>query len=223
MQFTKMFGFLALGFVFLSTSAALGQNVTWEKVKVVGGGDGERCNQANVIFVPTGQEANFTLSTFGISMPRKNQIFGGRLSWSASCNLTATVVIPQGFYMRTLTQDLSGSVLKDYGAAGALSSNGFLFQSQVPLNQINIVLKPDEVYDSSNGFIEKRNTQIFDLTTVKAQCALTRNQPLRTEFKFQLLAAGARPVQLVNFLMNIASQDVFFRLDSSLGSCAEVQ
>jgi hypothetical protein len=206
---------------FAPVTAAFSQDISWEKVKIFGGGHGERCNDSNSAFVPTGPEASFLLSTFGINMPKSRGMKLDPQSRNSSCNLEAAITIPQGYYMKTLTQKLSLSVLKDIGATGGISTNGFVFQNQIPVNQINVFLKPEEVYRPENSVIERTNVQIFSPEVKSIMCAQSAFGPLRTVFKLQLLTTGNRLFTNQGFLLNVGNQDVVFGLSPSIVPCSE--
>lgn len=207
----------------LAPAAALAQDLVFENVRAVGGGDGDRCTldpvtgQGNVLFVDNGAQISFIFQTFGVNLPRSSNPFGGKLTWSASCNVEADVVIPQGYYVKTFSQSIVGGVLKDSGTTGAISTNAFLFQRQIPLNQINMVFKPEEKI--LNALVSRENTQIFQAAQTAIMCAATAGGPVRTQFKFQMLSAGARPLPFLNFVANIDGSDIVYGVVSSLEQC----
>lgn len=206
-----------------ASSNALAQEVIFENVRAVGGGDGERCRldprtgEGNVLFVDNGSQISFIFQTFGINLARSRSPLSGRLAWSASCNVEADVIIPQGYAVRTLAQSLVGGVLKDSGTSGGISTNAFLFQNQIPLNQINMIFKPEERILSA--LITRNNTQIFLPDQVRLMCAASAAGPVRTKFKFQMLAAGAKPLPFLNFVANIDGSDIVYDLQPSLVAC----
>jgi len=214
---------LALSSVLATAPAAMAQDLEWNNVRAVGGGDGDRCKldpatgAGNVLFVDNGAQISFIFQTFGINLPKSRNPLSGRLAYSASCNVEADVTIPQGYYVRTLSQSLVGGVLKDVGGSGGLTSNAFLFQNQIPLNQINMVFKPQEKI--FNALVTRENTQVFLPAQAAIMCAATAGGPMRTKFKFQMLAAGAKIAPFINFQVNIDGSDVVYGLQSSLESC----
>lgn len=204
------------------TVPALAFDVEWRNVRAFGGGDGSRClysetdpSRNNVHFLAYGGDASFVFDDFGIHLARR--FGGGPLKQEASCNIEANVTIPQGFYVRSLTQNIIVGIKKDKLAAGGLSTNGFLFQRQVPVNQLNWPFQPDEVVDEA--LASRSNTQFFDETTIRLQCARTATAPWTTRFKFQLLAAAVRPFPLVEFHLNVDAGDLNYQLSPSLERC----
>ena len=214
---------LALCSVLAAAPAALAQDLQWNNVRAVGGGDGERCKldpatgAGNVLFVDNGGQISFIFQTFGINLPKSRNPLSGKLAFSASCNVEADVTIPQGYFVRTLSQSIVGGVLKDPGASGGLSTNAFLFQNQIPINQINMLFKPEEKI--FNALVTRENTQVFLPAQAAIMCAATAGGPMRTKFKFQMLAAGAKALPFLNFQVNIDGSDVVYGLESSLESC----
>lgn len=207
--------------------AALAQEVVFENVRAIGGGDGERCRldprtgEGNVQYVDNGSQISFIFQTFGINLPRSRTPLSGRLAWSASCNVEADITIPQGYAVRTLAQSLVGGILKDPGTVGGISTNAFLFQEQIPLNQINMLFKPEEKI--FNALITRDNTQIFLPSQVAIMCAASAAGPVRTKFKFQMLAAGTKPLPFLNFVANIDGSDVVYDLQPSLVACSDIR
>jgi hypothetical protein len=205
------------------SSTALAAELVFENVRAVGGGDGERCaldpatGAGNVLFVDNGSQVSFIFQSFGINLPRSRTPFSGRLAWSASCNVEADVIIPQGTFVRTFSQSIVGGVLKDVGTSGGISTNAYLFQNQIPLNQINMLLKPEEKI--LNALVTRENTQVFLREQSAIMCAATATGPVRTKFKFQMLAAGAKPLPFLNFVANIDGSDLVYGVESSLESC----
>ncbi|NRA65993.1 MAG: hypothetical protein HRU19_16010 [Pseudobacteriovorax sp.] len=214
---------LCLGFIvsFLSATG-YGQELTWDSFRAFGGGDGVRCqydennpDAANTYLDAFGPNATFVFDSFGIDLPR---VFGGgKLDYEASCNIEAFVTIPQGHYIETLSQTILFSVKKGRGALGGVSTNGFLFQDQIPINQINLEFLPDERVDTD--LADRSNTQIFDPIARALQCAATALGPLKTKFKFQMLAIGVRPLPFIEFVTNIDSGDFTFELQPTIRRC----
>lgn len=207
------------------TVAQANEELVWKKVKAIGGGDGQRCfyrknadpSRNNVFWTSAGSEIAFVLSSFGIDLPASPNPFSGSLKFASSCNIEAEVKVPQGHFIATLTQTLSYGIVKDAGATGGITSGAFLFQNDIPLNQINLVAPPDQAIN--DPLFTKTNTQIFDNQTRRVQCGLTAGGPLTTVFKLQLLAAGARPLPLLNLIINVDSADVEYALEPSLQRC----
>lgn len=205
--------------------ASAHDELTWRKVRAVGGGDGQRCfhradaapSKNNVFWTSAGSEVAFVLSSFGVNLPASNNPLSGRLKFTSSCNIEAEVVIPQGYFVATLAQTLSYGIVKDAGTTGGVTSGAFLFQNDLPLNQINLLAPPDKALN--DPLFTKSNVQIFDEQTRRAQCALTAGAPLVTVFKLQLLAAGARPLPFLSLLINVDSADVHYALEPSLQLC----
>ena len=203
--------------------AALAQELVWNSVKAFGGGDGLRCNlnpadpaSANVYWSSAGGDLSLIFTTFGLNLPKSTR-FGGMLAFSTSCNVEASVTIPQGYFIRTLSQSLTVGIIKDPGTTGAISTNGFLFQTQVPLNQINMILEAAQ--GVNNVLFTRDNTQIFNDIERAIQCALTTAGPLTTSFKFQMLGVAARPLPFLGVLANLDGSDLNFGLAPSLESC----
>lgn len=205
------------------STPALAQDLVFENIRAVGGGDGERCRldpttgEGNVLFVDNGSQVSFIFTTFGINLPRSRNPLSGRLAWSASCNVEADVIIPQGYFVKTLSQSIVGGVLKDSGTSGGISTNAFLFQNQIPLNQINMAFRPEEKI--LNALVTRENTQIFLSSQTAIMCAATAAGPVRTKFKFQMLAAGAKPLPFLNFVANIDGSDLVYGVQPSLERC----
>ena len=217
------------GFILFSTLAAAmpaasADELQWSGVRAFGGGDGKRCRFVegdtvgnNVFWTSAGSSVAFVFTTFGIDLPRSRNPLSGRLSFSASCNIEARVTVPQGYYIATLAQTLTYGVLKDAGTTGGVTTGAFLFQNQVPLNQINLALPVDRALNEP--LFTRTNNQIFDPNTVRAQCAASAAGPFTTPFKLQLLAAGARPAPFMNLIVNVDSADVEFELSPALRRC----
>lgn len=197
----------------------------WRKVRAFGGGDGTRClyeelgdpADNNIFWVASGSEVSFVFSVFGVNLPASRNPLRGKLKYAASCNIEAEVVIPQGHFVATLAQTLTYGVVKDAGTTGGLTTGAFLFQNDVPLNQINLFVPPEAAMNEP--LFTKSNVQIFDPGTRQTQCALTAGGPLVTTFKMQLLSAGARPAPFLSMLINVDSADVQYSLAPSLQRC----
>jgi hypothetical protein len=214
---------LATTLLFTHAMAGFAQEVSLENIRAYGGGDGSRCTldpstgQGNVLYVANGMQLSLIFDTFGINLPKSRNPFSGPLAWSASCNIEADFVIPQGYAVKTLSQSVVGGVFKDVGPAGGISTNAFLFQDKIPLNQINWAFGPGEKL--FNVLVNKENTQVFTQQQVALMCAATAPGTLRTKLKFQMLAAGARPVPFMNFQANIDAGDLVYGLVPSLVAC----
>lgn len=212
--------------VFALAPQALAQDLLFENIRAIGGGDGEHCRlnpstgEGNVLFVDNGAQVSFIFQSFGINLPRGAQFLRGKLAWSASCNVEADVIIPQGMFVRTFSQSIVGGVLKDPGTTGGISTNAFLFQNQIPLNQINMAFRPEERI--FNALVTRENTQIFLPAQQAVMCAASAAGPVRTKFKFQMLAAGAKPAPFLNFVANIDGSDLVYGVESSLESCTRL-
>lgn len=210
-------------------SVAQGVELGWRNVRATGGGDGERCyfregqdDRNNTYWTSAGGEFSVLFRSFGISLPAERVFWGRAMARSASCNIEAEMVIPQGHYLSTFKQILIGGVQKSPGTTGGISSNGFVFQQDIPLNQINIVFRAEERHDIGDWF-EQENTQRFQDWQKKIQCATTALAPMRTRFKLQILAAGARVLPIQAFVLNVDSNDVSFRItEPELLPCADL-
>ncbi|NBW81503.1 hypothetical protein EBR21_07085, partial [bacterium] len=130
----------------LTVQAAHAEDLVWNSVTANGSGDGTPCrldpnnpSLDNVAWSAAGGDLSIILTTWGVSLPKLARFGGGKLTTNTVCNFIATVTIPQGYYVRTLTQTLVVGVMKDKLVGGGISSNGYLFQTLVPLNQINMV------------------------------------------------------------------------------------
>lgn len=205
------------------SAASLANELEWNNLRAIGGGNGKRCffkegdSRSNVEMDVSGNNVTFVFDSFGIDLKRK--FGGGPLKYDASCNVEADVTIPQGYYIATLTQSLIVGIRKDPGTTGGLSSNGFLFQTLVPVNQINLPLGPKLELDTPLYDGLAPNKQIFDSATIAAQCAATASGPMQTVFKFQLLAAGVRPLPMLRLQVNVDSGDLSYGLQPTLLRC----
>jgi hypothetical protein len=144
---------------------------------------------------------------------------GGKLTTSTICNFNASVTIPRGYYLRTLTQTLVVGVMKDRLVSGGISSNGYLFQTLIPLNQINLVFRPDQALN--NALMNVTNTQIMADSFIQTFCQASRFAAFTTQFKFQLVGGAARPFPQLGLQANVDGSDVNFGMDSSLERCPD--
>lgn len=213
--------------VFIALSPAqtsLAEDLIWNEVTARGSGDGTPCrldprtpSQNNVIWSAAGGDLSIILTSWGISLPKLARFTGGKLTTSSICNFTATVTIPRGYYLRTLTQTLVVGVIKDRLVSGGISSNGYLFQTLIPLNQINLVFRPDQALN--NELMNVTNTQIMADAFIRTFCQASRVASFTTQFKFQLVGGGVRPFPQLGLQANVDGSDVNFGLDSSLERC----
>ncbi|MEN9826082.1 MAG: hypothetical protein RI953_1827 [Pseudomonadota bacterium] len=208
----------------LPAEAARAEDLVWNSVTASGSGDGTPCrldpnnpHLDNVVWSAAGGDLSIILTTWGVSLPKLARFGGGKLTTNTVCNFTATVTIPQGYYVRTLTQTLVVGVMKDRLVSGGISSNGYLFQTLVPLNQINLVFRPDQALN--NALMNVTNTQIMQPAFNKTFCQASRFAPFTTQFKFQLAGAGVRPFPQLGLQANVDGSDVNFGMDSSLERC----
>jgi hypothetical protein len=202
--------------------------------RAVGGGDKPRCyynpskpTENNVQLVDAGSQLSIIFTTFGINLPRVNNSISGVLAYNSSCNLEIPVVVPQGTYVKSLTQTVVGGIIKEKGTSGGVAANAYLFQNAVPVNQVTLVeLDPRAVQLS--GLFSQTKTREFAPESKATQCALTARGPATTTFKYQLLSFGARrpsfdpatmrPI-LPAFLFNLDAADFTLQLGPELGSC----
>lgn len=209
-----------------AASSAQAADLIWNDVTAHGSGDGVPCryktknpHRNNVLWSAAGGDLSIILTNWGISLPKIARFTGGKLATSSVCNFTATVTIPQGYYLKTLAQTLVVGVQKDPLTSGAISSNGYLFQTLVPLNQINMVFRPDQTIH--NELMYETNTQIFVEPYISALCQASRVTPFTTQFKFQLVGGAVRPFPQLGIEANVDGSDVQFGLDSSLERCSQ--
>jgi hypothetical protein len=208
--------FLFISF-FVFPAIALSQEIEWENIRAIGGGDGERCSLENVQATVAGGQVSFLFQKVGIFLAKSSNPFKGRLAYSSSCNVEAEIKIPAGFYINTITQSLTFGAQKDVGPSGGISTNGFLFQTKIPLNQINVVYSPKQ--QIFNAFEEKQNTQYLGEIGQKIQCEISQNTEFKTKFKLQILAAGAKPAPFMSFIVNVDASDVVYALRPQLFPC----
>lgn len=203
---------------------ARAEDLIWNSVTAYGSGDGTPCQynpstpaQNNVIWTAAGGDLSIILTNWGISLPKLARFGGGKLTTSSTCTFIASVTVPRGHYLKTLSQTLVVGVMKDKLVAGGISSNGYLFQSLIPLNQINMVFRPDEAIN--NALLNVSNTQIFVQPYISGLCQASRLAPYTTQFKFQLVGGAARPFPQLGMQANVDGSDVHFGMDSSLERC----
>jgi hypothetical protein len=170
-----------------------------------------------VIWTAAGGDLSIILTKWGVSLPKLARLGGGKLSTTSICNFEATVTIPRGYYLKTLSQTLVVGVIKDRLVTGGISSNGYLFQTLVPLNQINLPFRPDQALN--NALLNVNNTQIFVEPFITGFCQASRLAPYTTQFKFQLIGLGIRPFPQLGLQANVDGSDVHFGMDSSLERC----
>lgn len=210
----------------LGLKEAKAADLVWNDVVAQGSGDGVPCryktknpSRNNVFWSAAGGDLSIILTNWGISLPKIARFTGGKLATSSICNFTATVTIPQGYYLKTLAQTLIVGVQKDRLTSGGISSNGYLFQTLIPLNQINMVFRPDQAIH--NELMHVNNTQIFVEPYITGLCQASRLAPFTTQFKFQLVGGAVRPFPQVGLEANVDGSDVQFGLDSSLERCVQ--
>lgn len=207
-----------------ATSIAHAEDLVWNSVRATGSGDGTPCHfnpntpaRNNVIWTAAGGDLSLILTQWGVSLPKLARFGGGKLSTTSICNFEATVTIPRGYYLKTLSQTLVVGVMKDRLVTGGISSNGYLFQTLVPLNQINLPFRPDQALN--NALLNVNNTQIFVEPYISALCQASRLAAYTTQFKFQLIGLGIRPFPQLGLQANVDGSDVHFGMDSSLERC----
>ncbi|NBX17508.1 MAG: hypothetical protein EBR09_09105 [Proteobacteria bacterium] len=214
-------------FVFHVTSLrASAEDLVWNSVTAQGSGDGIPCtlnpntpSRNNVVWSAAGGDLSIILTTWGVSLPKLARFTGGKLTTSTICNFTASVTIPRGYYLRTLTQTLVVGVKKDRLVTGGISSNGYLFQTLIPLNQINLLFRPEQALNSA--LMNVTNTQIMADAFIKTFCQTSRVAAFTTQFKFQLVGGAARPFPQLGLQANVDGSDVNFGMDSSLERCPD--
>jgi hypothetical protein len=204
---TGLFFLSISGFGIFASNTAFSADLQWKSFKAVGGGDGTACHYRdndpnnNVQIVPNGGVVSFLFNTVGIYLNSATSA----LAHSMSCNVEAKVVVPRGYYVDTFGQFISVGVLKDAGTVGGISSNAFLFQKQIPINQLNLPFGGEAINEPQ---INKSNTQIFTKDQKRIMCLATAFSPLTTVFKFQVLAVGSRPNTQKMFVTQIDGTDV---------------
>jgi hypothetical protein len=203
---------------------SLADDLIWESITANGSGDGTPCrlnpqnpSRNNVIWSAAGGDLSIILTHWGVSLPKIARFTGGKLSTTSVCNFNATVTIPKGYYLKTLSQTIVVGVIKDTLVSGGISSNGYLFQTLVPINQINLAFLPDQKLN--NVLLNKTNTQIMAPEFVRMFCQASRLAAFKTSFKFQLLGAGFRPFPQLGLQANVDGSDVHFGMDTSLERC----
>lgn len=213
-----------LSLILFPALTAQAEDLVWNSVVATGSGDGTPCrldprnpSQSNVVWSAAGGDLSIILQSWGVSLPKLARFGGGPLTTSTVCNFTATVTIPRGHYLRTLTQTLVVGVIKDKLVTGGISSNGYLFQTLIPLNQINLVFRPDQAIN--NALMNVTNTQIMADAFIKTFCQASRLAAFTTQFKFQLVGGAARPFPQIGLQANVDGSDVNFGMDSSLERC----
>ncbi len=217
---------LCLSVVLAPSQTSFAAELTWNSVTARGGGDGIPCrldpnnpSQNNVVWSAAGGDLSIILTTWGVSLPKLVRFGGGKLTTSSTCDFTATVTIPRGYYLRTLTQTLVVGVMKDKLVSGGISSNGYLFQTLIPLNQINMVFRPDQALN--NALMNVTNTQIMANAFIQTFCQASRLTAFTTQFKFQLVGGAVRPFPQLGLQANVDGSDVNFGMDSSLERCPQ--
>lgn len=207
-----------------TSGSAYAEDLIWNSITAHGSGDGTPCRfdpstpeRNNVTWSAAGGDLSIILTNWGVSLPKLARWGGGKLTTSSTCSFIASVTIPRGYYLRTLSQTLVIGVMKDRLVSGGISSNGYLFQTLIPLNQINMIFRPDEALN--NALLHESNTQIFVEPYITSVCQISRLTAYTTQFKFQLFGAGARPFPQLGLQANVDGSDVQFGMDSSLERC----
>lgn len=206
----------------LTTTTAMAQELGWQNIRVAGGGSMVGCTansiSQDIFWNSYAGDISFVFTKLGITL-EKGGFNGFKMSASTSCTVDAWVVIPQGFYVSTIAQTLTGGILKDRGTVAGITSNAFLFTNQIPLNQINVVSAAGQAVDATAGLLVRNNTQILDQTSKRIQCATTLTRPLTTNFRLNIAAVATRALPFQRVLINLDASDLSYQLTPTLLPC----
>lgn len=216
-----VFGIVLSATTFAPANAA---DLVWDNIRIAGGGSQVGCTansmSQDIFWNSFGGDISFVFTKLGITLDNSIGFSGFKMTASTSCTIDAWVTIPQGHFVASIAQTLTGGIIKDRGTVAGITSNAFLFSNQIPINQINIYSAANQTIDATTGMLARNNTQTFDHTIRVIQCATTATQSQTTSFRLNIAAIASRLLPFQQVLINLDASDLSYQLTPTLLPCS---
>lgn len=183
----------------------------WQGMSVAGT---PTCTDANIYPVFVGSQAVFGFRNLGLNLPAWTGTEG-----TFSCSINATVTLPKGYYVKTISQIFTTKLVKELSGFGGISSRGYFLQDLYPLNSLSITFDPTQSIPASDTDFVRSSTQTLAQESMYAQCAKTVLSSSDMSFKFSIDAALTRPLPYTNFTMSYGDNDFQFSVNSEIAPC----
>jgi hypothetical protein len=211
--------FIAAFYLCNSSDLTFAQDIDFEITDVRGSGNAVDCDENGVFTLASGGDHSLVLSDFGVEVDNSVK---RALHRTTKCTIKGVYTIPKGYFLKTLSSNLSYGVVKTTGSAPLIVaklsfSRPAIFHSLYMVERFrrNEVLNEPLLMLSATRATSKQDR--------RQQCQLTKNGDYRLSSKLELyMSTGVVTGKKSSVIINIDGFDTSFDLTSSIYPCAKV-
>jgi hypothetical protein len=226
----KIVFFVALSLA-LPLSAAMSQELSWSTIRIKGEGTSAACSPNTVLTAYRGNGAAFVFTNLGVKLDAAAPHQSG--AEFGACRIRSRVVIPQGYYLYSISQNTQAGVVKSVGAKGVIRAQLAL---QTP-EKFNGMRSPAFPGLGSEGTVIEHNLKFapkdemnepllslngsYQVTrqAMAYQCQFTKKAPASIDIEFRTAVRGQRKKPGSSVVISVDSSDVQLVLGTRLGAC----
>lgn len=215
----------------LPLSAAMSQELNWSTIRIKGEGTSAACSPSTVSTAYSGNSAAFVFTNLGVKLDAATPHQSG--AEFGACRIRSRMVIPQGYYLYSVSQSTQAGVVKSVGAKGIIHTM-LALQSPERLNGTRTAAFPGlnsegTVIERSLKFAPKdeMNEPLLSLNgsyqitrqAMAYQCQFTKKAPASIDMEFRTTVRGQRKKPGSSVVISVDSSDVQLFLGATLGAC----
>ncbi len=222
---------IAVGLILPLTSAIAQGDVSWQTIKVQGGGKNTLCSPDSVFTSSAGNSASFVFTNFAINLAAGAPHSDG--AEFGACRIVTRLTIPKGYYLAGLSQSTLAGVIKTAGARGevrtklALKRTGGSDEGGTPAMpgiggegkaiETRIRFAPRD--EMNQPMLLLNGSFVTPPSAIQHICRFTRQTPVTLDINFRASIKGQRKTPGASIIIAIDSSDVQLDLGAQLGKC----
>ena len=215
----------------LPLSAAMSQELSWSTIRIRGEGTAAACSPSTVLTAYSGNSAAFVFTNLGVKLDATTPHQSG--AEFGACRIRSRVVIPQGYYLHSVSQSTQAGIVKSVGAKGVIRTQ-LALQTAEKFHGMRSPAFPGigsdgTVIENNLKFAPKdeMNEPLLNLygnyqakkLAIIYQCQFTKKAPASIDIEFRTAIRGQRKKPGSSVVISIDSSDVQLFLGARLGAC----
>lgn len=215
----------------LPLSATMSQELRWSTIRIKGEGTSAACSPNTVFTAYSGNSASFIFTNLGIKLDAATPHQSG--AEFGACRIRSRLVIPQGYYLYSVSQNTQAGVVKSVGAKGVIRAQLALQTAE----KFNGMRSPAFPGIGSDGIVIEHNLKFapkdemnepllslngsYQITrqAMAYQCRFTKKAPASIDMEFRTAVRGQRKKPGSSVIISVDSSDVQLFLGARLGVC----